>query len=359
MQNSTAVELFCTHCGAETIHQATIANGFMESLRCLACETTTPTRVNKAAASEAKPAQVARIGNLELGQGQCLLEGSIRPPALPAVQQALQTVKTGLALRELDCRVLRLCAESSDHVRLVTTLKAATRLPVLVDIGDSLPLAADVARAEADGLVFSCRTAADADLVGVDISPGFTGLVVIRTAGLDLNLQLALAEAAVDRLCRWNHCNLAVTPQVPDAAQFVAMARAMQAYTLVPLRAELPMPGEAQDPIISTATAMGAAMNQPALALVSLPALTPQSRVVYETAGEVLAHLGLDQNRNVVGAFMYMAGKAVDRVASKPGRVLHEMRSSPTMFAHSLAGRVISKPQRVMGEIQRLLRRTS
>ncbi|HYG59527.1 MAG TPA: hypothetical protein VD902_15800 [Symbiobacteriaceae bacterium] len=359
MQQATAVELFCTRCGAETIHQATIANGFMESLRCLDCDATTPTRVSKPAANMAAPAPVARIGNLHLGQGQCRLEGSIHPPALPPVQQALRTVRAGLALRELDCRVLRLCADSADHVRLATTLKAATGLPVLVDIGDRLQLAADVAGAQTDGLIFTCSTAADADLVAASISSGFAGLVVIRTASESLNLQLALAEAAVKRLCRWNHCNLAVTPQVPDVTQFVAMARSMHAYAQVPLRAELPMAGDAQDPVISTATAMGVAMNQPGLALVALPALTPQSRVMYETAGEVSAHLSPVQHRDVVGTIVYMAGKAVDRLATKPGRVLREMRSSPTVFAHSLAGRVISKPQRVMGEIQRLLRRTS
>lgn len=362
MQKAVGVDLFCSRCNAESVHQASISEGRIDSFRCLTCGATTAARVHKAQpAAQLEPLSAIQLDHLNLGQVEYPLEGGITLPEAPFMQQGLAAVRIASTLRELDCRVLRLNITSAEQLQLIVTLKAATGLPVLADIGSNLTLASHVARSRADGLIFTCTDPEQVEGIGVATSPIFDGIIVMRTEGPDLYWHLQTAIQGVQTLCRWNQRKLAVTPIVENPAHFSILARALHERLPVPLRAELPMAGVADDQTISCATALGTAFHQPGIVVAALPVLTPATRSMYEVAAEAIRYLsrGAAVSEDRVGILVYLAGKAFGRVISKPGRILGEMESSPGVFVRSLPSRVVSKPQRVIGEIRRLVRVSS
>lgn len=360
MRTAVAVDLECSHCLTETVHQATMLEGRLETFRCVSCG-----KVTNLPATSARPAAIPspfaalRLDRHSLGQGFSLLEGSLPLPHGTFLQQGLEVIRLGHALRELDAKVLRLPVETVDQFRLVSTLKVSTGLPVLADIGGNVALADQVLRSEADGIIFTCTSDSDAETVGAALSPSFQGAVIIRTTRADSRGQLRAAESACKILCRWNQRNLAVTFQAVDAGSFATLAAALRQRVQVPIRAELPHCPESEAPTAGAATSLAVGFATEGSALVGLPALGREGARLYEIASDVLAEFGPQQGKDMLGTLVYMAGKAFTRVVSKPRRMLHEMELAPAFFAHSMPQRMISKPQRVMGEIRRLLRQSS
>lgn len=360
MRTAVAVDLECSQCLTETVHQATMLEGRLETFRCVSCgKVTSIPAVSARPATIPSPFAALKLDRHSLGQGLALLEGSLPLPRGTFLQQGLEVIRVGHALRELDCKVLRLPVETADQFRLVSTLKVSTGLPVLVDIGANLALAPQVIRSEADGVVFTCADDNDAETLGAALSPSYQGAVIIRTTRADTRGQLRAAESACRILCRWNQRNLAVTFQAVDAGSFATLAAALRQRVQVPIRAELPLAAEADETTAGAATSLAVAFGVGGSSLVGLPALSREGARLYDIATDVLIEFGPQQGKDMLGTLVYMAGKAFTRVVSKPRRMLHEMESAPSFFAHSMPQRMISKPQRVMGEIRRLLRQSS
>ncbi len=363
MDTPLDTDLFCLVCNQEQVHRVTISDGSLDEVRCLACGMVTPARplLEAVLGPVPEPLPAVTLGRLRLGQGARVLEGSIQLPDAPFMAQAAAAMRAARSAREWDCRVLRLLVHTPEQVRLVTTLKAATDLPVLVDIGPRISLARHVAHSQADGLIFTCPHPAVADDVGNALAADYSGLVVVRTWGGDVHFQAGVAALAAQALCRCGHRHVAVTPHVSDALQFATVTRLLRQRLSVPLRAELPMAGEADAAEIATAVALGVACQQPELALASLPPFRQANLRIYDAAQKVIALLDSrdQEGQDRLGILVHMASRAARRVVTKPVRLMHEFESAPEVFVRLFPSRVVTKPQRVMGELQRLLHKIS
>lgn len=359
MQRIVGVELFCMHCNRESLHQAFIADETIKAVCCIFCGTQTHVVSSPTRYDLPSPLPVARLDDHELGQGQYLPEGAIELPAVPFMQKALAAVRIGRSLRERDCRVLRLVVNLPEELRLIVSLKASLNMPVLADIGRNLELAAHVSHA--DGVIFTCTDLNDAGEMAARLPPAFPGPVVIRTLRGELQTQAYTAVGAARLLCAHGLRNLALSPSAAHSGEFAQLAELLRRVMPVPLRIELPLGEGSADPIVGTATALGVACHQPHLALVGMPAWKPEHVGLYDVVGETVALLspGRVAGHDTLGTVAYMAGKAFDRIVSKPGRLLHEMESAPGVFIRTFPSRLVSKPQRVLGEIQRLLGKIS
>lgn len=359
------VELSCSHCSAETLHQATIRNGRMELLACTVCGSVTrlPGYSTRRPASPV-PREIARHGfsfggrakpAVQLGTGPVLVEGNLLLTAQPPgwVIPSLEAVHLALRLKEADCHTLRLFVADPRQLQLVSPIQVATGLPLAVDIGSRRDLLAQVLAVKPEAIILTLNPTEPLPAFG---HLGSTALFVRLDVGeATVDEGADLAEQVARRLLGQGVQKLALSLACQDLTRYVDLHRAVQGRIVLPLRLELTAAHYAQNPAHLQLT-LGSLLAESIGAIVA-PVGAKEPVAAADDINRLLQVLGflvLPYGRDRARAFRYYTKKTFDRVVSKPLRVVRELESNPRLYIQSLPGRVLTKPVRLVEEFRRI-----
>jgi len=359
------VELLCNHCELETVHKAIIQDGYLERLTCSVCGTVTrmpvmgrrPAKLPKAPGVRFAPFAFGgrRKPHVLLGSGPVLIEGSIQTHGTSRTGDLLGQATR---LREADCHLIRLPITEAAQLSGIKTVHAATALPVAVDIGAHLELLPNVVAAQADAIIVTVAGEAEAELLrGVDALPVF-----VRVTGLQGGPQAwaEAAEAIVRKLQEVGVTRVVLSLDVPDFGQFAEAYRAVHKRMQVPLRLEVTREQFAADHARAH-LALGSLVADGMGSVVAPSGAADPVKGVDEITEllKVLGYLELPYGHDRARTFRYYTKRTLDRLISKPGRMVAELGADPNAFVTSLPRRALTKPLRLVQEFRRIFNKIS
>lgn len=409
MAERTTVEFFCTHCGCEGPHEVLVTEGRQPiEARCLRCGAVTPMRIQSflLVDESGRKRPTLAFGGAELGGGRVLVEGTVIPDEATgggAPVSTAERVALARRLKEAGAQYLRLPLRRREDLKSVGPVFEAARLPVLADVGSSVKLALEAGASGASGVMLTCSglplpegTAAlvrelgdlplflrvvphppgdGAGTAGAARAAGAPGPA--RAAGeagaaaepdhrADRGAAGALAQEAlaVVRELRGLGARTPVLSVVcPDLPLYIEVNRILRLQPDLLIRLEYSPASAVLFPgLLRSGVGMGALLAEGVGDAVSLY-LPGHAVGSVEATVEILAALGYGpgglrpwtQSRSELVA--YYTGKALFRLLTKAQRLTHEAEADLAGFARSLPLRLLSKPYRLLKELQHAARK--